>query len=175
MVRRLTIGGLAGLLGVAAIAAGVWTFTLPARYTAAGTVEIEAPIEVVFIAVTDGRGAGASWGGGADGLSHIPSEWTEGVQSTAVQSASVHAHQVQQVDRPAMFVTAFAESSGRSGTTTWTFEALGPSTTRVTVVQDAVVSHPLSRALLGLRRGAEADIHGQLRALESAIPGGERS
>lgn len=171
----MTMGGVAGLLGVLVLATLVWILSQPSRYTAAGTAELQADIETVFIAVTDGRGAGAAWGGAADGLSHVPSEWTEGVRSTAVQSASVHAHHVREVDRPTRFVTAFAESSGLSGTCTWTFEAIGPHTTRVTVVQDAVVSQPLSRALLGLRRGGEADIRGQLDALRSAIPGGERS
>lgn len=175
LMRRLTLGGTLLWLGLAVLAATTWLMVVPTTSTSASSLELPAHVETVYGAVTDGRGPGARWGPGFEDLSHETTPWTSGVPTTAVQGASRHAHQVRTADRPRTFVTEFVETSGITGTSTWTFESLGETTTRVTVVQDARVQHPLRRALYILRRGGQADIRGQLRALERAIPGGDQS
>lgn len=169
------MGGLAvwTVLGLGIVV--TWALTLPPRFTTAGTLEIEAPIRTVYGAVSDGRGVGARWGPGFESLSNSTSDWTAGIDTTAVQAASQFAHQIRETDRPRSFVTEYLDTSGRVGTSTWTFEALGPSTTRVTVVQDAEVPQPLTRALSSLQRSGHADIRDQLGALRQALTGGEQS
>ena len=153
----------ASILGLAA-----WAWSLPAAYTAAGTVEVPLPVDQVFTAVSAGRTAGANWGAGFAELGP-----TKGAPE--VQAASHHPHEVVEGASPGLFVTTFLPGAPMEGTSTWTFEAAGSGATRVTLVQEAEVPALVSRAQLGLSRDPHADIQHQLQALLEALADGDRS
>ena len=160
LLRQVTVGVTVVVAVLLVAAAAWWVFALPSRYTAAQTTVIQAPLNDVFSAVSDGKVPGSTWGNPGDG-------------SVSAAAASQFRHEVVESEAPWWFVTTFVKDAPVSGTSTWTFEEVEPGATRVTLVHEATIPDLITRAHWGLTLAGRADVERQLLALRSAFIGGE--